>query len=354
MNLCRIVYSFVARGAGPQVWLRIPLNNQTTLSDPEGRSDTWDWWHDFRANANYEKRLGLALELDENPPDETRLQRWLGEPVKAIVVNTRLYLTNKKGYPVLPRSVQQTVRRFIPMNIQVIVEGHSRGHDMRHYQSYLDHMWQQTDTNDPIKQFAKGYEDFLQSPLQPLMDNLESGTYEVFEKDPVKYSEYQQAIYKAILDKVPKEEADKKVLTLMVLGAGRGPLVRASLQAAELACRKIHVYAVEKNPNAIVTLLTQKEEDWKDRVDVVSSDMRKWNPKESEKADIIISELLGSFGDNELSPECLYSAQHLFKKDAVSIPLSYTSWVGLYPSRIFFAKYFCGLIFCMCVCSRFF
>jgi hypothetical protein len=28
-------------------------------------------------------------------------------------------------------------------------------------------------------------------------------------------------------------------------------------------------------------------------------------------ADIIISELLGSFGDNELSPECLYSAQHL-------------------------------------------
>ena len=58
------------------------------------------------------------------------------------------------------------------------------------------------------------------------MDNLESGTYEVFEKDPVKYSEYQQAIYKAILDKVPKGEADTKVLTLMVLGAGRGAHVR--------------------------------------------------------------------------------------------------------------------------------
>lgn len=28
--------------------------------------------------------------------------------------------------------------------------------------------------------------------LQPLMDNLESGTYEVFEKDPVKYSQYQK------------------------------------------------------------------------------------------------------------------------------------------------------------------
>lgn len=27
--------------------------------------------------------------------------------------------------------------------------------------------------------------------VQPLMDNLESQTYEVFEKDPVKYSQYQ-------------------------------------------------------------------------------------------------------------------------------------------------------------------
>lgn len=27
---------------------------------------------------------------------------------------------------------------------------------------------------------------------QPLMDNLESQTYEVFEKDPIKYSQYQQ------------------------------------------------------------------------------------------------------------------------------------------------------------------
>lgn len=33
--------------------------------------------------------------------------------------------------------------------------------------------------------------DFVLHP-QPLMDNLESQTYEVFEKDPIKYSQYQQ------------------------------------------------------------------------------------------------------------------------------------------------------------------
>ncbi len=58
-----------------------------------------------------------------------------------------------------------------------------------------------------------------------------------------------------------------------------------------------------------------------------SGDMRGWKSGK-EQADIVVSELLGSFGDNELSPECLYDAQHLFKPDAISIPCSYTSFVG--------------------------
>lgn len=41
---------------------------------------------------------------------------------------------------------------------------------------------------------------------------------------------------------------------LMVVGAGRGPLVRASLKAGRRAGRALRVYAVEKNPNAVVTL----------------------------------------------------------------------------------------------------
>ena len=40
---------------------------------------------------------------------------------------------------------------------------------------------------------------------------------------------------------------------VLVLGAGRGPLVNAALRAARMAQRRIRVYAVEKNPNAVVT-----------------------------------------------------------------------------------------------------
>jgi protein arginine N-methyltransferase 5 len=34
-----------------------------------------------------------------------------------------------------------------------------------------------------------------------------------------------------------------------------------------------------------------------------------------EKADILVTELLGSFGDNELSPECLDGAVRFLKRE---------------------------------------
>ena len=46
-----------------------------------------------------------------------------------------------------------------------------------------------------------------------------------------------------------------------------------------------------------------------------------------EQADILVSELLGSFGDNELSPECLDGAQRFLAAGGISIPASYTSFL---------------------------
>ncbi|NEJ84073.1 hypothetical protein GR268_47420, partial [Rhizobium leguminosarum] len=98
---------------------------------------------------------------------------------------------------------------------------------------------------------------------------------------------------------------------LMVVGAGRGPLVAGALRAAKQAERKLKVYAVDKNPNAVITLRNRKVAEGWDNVTVVDTDMRVWNAPE--KADILVSELLGSFGDNELSPECLDGAQKFLK-----------------------------------------
>merc|ERR1712037_372932 len=127
-----------------------------------------------------------------------------------------------------------------------------------------------------------------------------------------------------------------RVVTLMVVGAGRGPLVRAALNASQKSGVKIRVFAVEKNPNAVVTLQQQQIEDWGEKVTVISSDMREWNPPKEDYADILVSELLGSFGDNELSPECLDGAQKFLKPDGISIPYEYTSFLGpLQSSKLY-------------------
>lgn len=53
--------------------------------------------------------------------------------------------------------------------------------------------------------------------------------------------------------------------------------------------------------------------EWGDKVKVMQGDMRILAVPEL--ADIMISELLGSFGDNELSPECLDGAVRFLKRE---------------------------------------
>lgn len=268
------------------------------------------------------KRIKLAVELTADLPDTAGILRWTGEPVNAIIIPTSIFILNKAGYPVLSGVHQKVVQKFMALNVQVIITGYHRHSSVsfKTYLQYIQHLKSKMPSLTPIEEHSKGFEDYLQDPLQPLMDNLESGTYEVFEKDPIKYKLYQEAIYHAISDRVPAEEAETKLSVVMVVGAGRGPLVTASLIAAKRARRLIKVYAVEKNKNALVTLrnLAADDEMWRGQVTVISSDMRTWEA--TEKADILVSELLGSFGDNELSPECLDGAQRFLKEGGISIP----------------------------------
>lgn len=348
MNLARCFNEHLLSGYfQQQYWVHVPLVSEQDrvddLVDGEEKDensepeDTWEWWHTFRTLCDSNKRINIALEITADLPSEEVLQRWLAEPVKAVIMSTSLFLTNKKGYPVLSKMHQSFLRSLFKLEVQLILTGVDRHPDkgIHSYQQYLDHLWQTRPVADTISQFARGYEDYLQCPLQPLMDNLESQTYEIFEKDPIKYSQYQKAVYHALLDKINAEEKETKSVVLMVVGAGRGPLVRASIAASRQADRTIRkIYAVEKNPNAVVTLQNLQDEMWGDQVEVVSCDMREWTAPE--KADILVSELLGSFGDNELSPECLDGAQRFLKEDGVSIPCEYTSYLApLQSSKLY-------------------
>ncbi|XP_015598235.1 protein arginine N-methyltransferase 5 isoform X2 [Cephus cinctus] len=331
MNLARIIYDKIMTTCIFQVWVQVPMENPAkqayTYRDDEEHSleSPWEWWNSFRTVCDFERKIGVALIVSHDLPESEEIDRWLGEPVKCLIFPTTLFISNKRGYPVLSRAHQTLIKKFCSHDIQFILTGANRHQNISNYHSYLDYLWKSCQINGPVEKFARGYEDYLQCPLQPLMDNLESQTYEIFEKDPVKYTEYQRAIHMAIVDKSKKLRKTEPIV-IMLVGAGRGPLVRASLNAADHAHKNVKVYAVEKNPNAVITLQALVKEMWSNRVTVVSCDMRNWEAPE--KADILVSELLGSFGDNELSPECLDGVQKFLKDDGVSIPSSYTSYIS--------------------------
>lgn len=55
----------------------------------------------------------------------------------------------------------------LQLDIQIIVTGnalHERGYLV--YKQYLEHLYKIQDPLDSVAQFAKGYEDYLQCPLQ--------------------------------------------------------------------------------------------------------------------------------------------------------------------------------------------
>ncbi|XVF48118.1 hypothetical protein PTKIN_Ptkin03bG0165400 [Pterospermum kingtungense] len=351
-NYARCVNQIFQGQSNMQLWLRIPLlksDDDSPDVDSGNLMDSWELWNSFRLSCEHHSQLSLALDILSTLPSANAIGRWFGEPVRAAIMHTDSFLTNARAYPCLSKRHQKLITGFFNHSVQVVISGkpvhgipgasivsaanHSdenmnnlQRHPLRSYLDYVGYLYQKMEPLSEQERIELGYRDFLQAPLQPLMDNLEAQTYETFEKDSVKYIQYQRAISKALLDRVPDEEALTLTTVLMVVGAGRGPLVRASLQAAEETGRKLKVFAVEKNPNAVVTLHSLvKLEGWENVVTIVSCDMRLWNAPE--KADILVSELLGSFGDNELSPECLDGAQRFLKDDGISIPSLYTSFI---------------------------
>eukprot|EP00163_Fabomonas_tropica_P020056 TRINITY_DN3524_c0_g1_i1.p1 TRINITY_DN3524_c0_g1~~TRINITY_DN3524_c0_g1_i1.p1 ORF type:complete len:618 (+),score=110.21 TRINITY_DN3524_c0_g1_i1:228-2081(+) len=335
------VHNALLRHTFLQAWLRVPLTFSSSFQvDPldsdhsknntaNGRSltDPWEWWNSFRVLCNQHAHLAVALELTADLPSDDVLDKWAGEPIKVVIIPTSIFMTNASGFPALSPRHQKFLKRIFESKAQYVLSGTvsppSKGSA---YLTYLGHLHAEfLSTRSEQDTFESPYYDYLQTPLQPLADNLESQTYETFEKDPVKYARYEEAVYKALLDRCGNNTAMTTVL--MVVGAGRGPLVRASLRASERAQREIRVYAVEKNPNAVVTLQNMRISlGWGDKVTIIPHDMRTWDAPE--KADILVSELLGSFGDNELSPECLDGAQKFLKTDGISIPKDSTSFLS--------------------------
>ncbi|KAF6845014.1 protein methyltransferase [Colletotrichum musicola] len=343
----------------------------------------WDSWHSIRTICQYSVRLFVAIRIPKVMPEKELQNKWFAEPLHFLTLGPNAFQGNKSGHPALHKSQQELIFRYMRLKnvpwlllsnvgpdpavltaeaqVQAVKttgqavptaadfpslsEAHSDQQSadpmktFRSYVSYMKFLEMQQPTFSYLEQPSlTSFQDWLQSPLQPLSDNLESATYEVFEGDPVKYNQYEAACRKALAEWKqlgrPTSSNDGAVV-IAVVGSGRGPLVTRALKASQATGVPVQVWAIEKNPNAYVYLLRQNEMIWDGKVTVVKTDMRAWKgplvsgtPGKDAvygKVDILVSELLGSFGDNELSPECLDGAQHVLAPYGISIPQSYTA-----------------------------
>jgi protein arginine N-methyltransferase 5 len=75
--------------------------------------DTWEDWNVIRTLSDHNARLGVALELTADLPSQSAIERWVAEPVKALIIPTSSFINNVKGYPVLPKRHQAVVRLFL-------------------------------------------------------------------------------------------------------------------------------------------------------------------------------------------------------------------------------------------------
>lgn len=388
VNTARVVSSLLPALCGTALWLRLPLHESTPDGAPGADStSSCCAWDAFRsalgdndpgsgcgaggASASAPSLLGVILDVGPTLPDEAVWRIWLAEPLRALCVCESAFTTNARGFPVLPKAHQALLAAAFAAGVQVVLRpapppppGAPRGlgddddgsdasaaataanggappppppHPLSRHWEYVAFLFSRLPPWDARDTAEAGYRDFLQAPLQPLADDLESATYDTFEKDAAKYEAYQDAVASAIRALRPPPPAASSVpkiapepLVVFVLGAGRGPLVRAALSAAEQCSTPVRVYVVEKNPNALVHLAAVcAAEGWTQRgvVALCRGDMRSWAPPE--RAHIAVSELLGSFGDNELSPECLDGcARTLLLPCGICIPQSYTSFLS--------------------------
>jgi protein arginine N-methyltransferase 5 len=325
------------------VLLRVPL---AARPGPLA-ADPWARWARLAVALDYDARVSIALELPPSTEEEggeeeeeaclaAALDRWFAEPVRVVLVPVAAFVdaaASPEGLlrPCLPPPARAALARLLDLDPAVVLCGVGASEPAaaraKRCVQYLSFIAADARARDgDADAFERPYYDVLQHPLQPLMDNLESAVYETFERDPVKYRLYQRALFEALATGAadPPLDAPRRPVVVMVLGAGRGPLVRAALAAARAAKREIELYAIEKNPNALVTLRNLAETDWRGLVTVVETDMRVWDPPRL--ADLIVSELLGSFADNELSPECIDGAHRLLRPGGVCIPQSYTNF----------------------------
>lgn len=162
VQLARIILSKIS--SLNQIWVELPMSDNTHVYEPLCNDskyewlaeDPWEYWNKFRILCGYDRKIGVILEVPVDIPDDNIIDRWLGEPVKCLILNTIIFLTNNAGYPVLGIKHKELIKKFVDLKVQLALRGPERHFDMHLYVQYLENLYKGFHTNDPLKTNGQG------------------------------------------------------------------------------------------------------------------------------------------------------------------------------------------------------
>ncbi|KAI3640560.1 hypothetical protein MIR68_001438 [Amoeboaphelidium protococcarum] len=294
--------------------------------------ESWRCWLQISRALDYITRLHLLIKYDKTVCVEL-LRLYAGEPVSAIE---------------LLDADLQGVEEFIPLkflirykNVTFVLRRESLDQNVDNIVQYK----QQLALNrNEYQQKVDQYHDILQVPMKPASDYLSDYSYNMFLEDRVKYDQYRNAFIQWL-------QCNNSLQSYSILNVGTGsqaPLIFQFIQAIKVVgfdIRKFKFYAMDRNIYAARALyrLIIKYELQHVVICLPPADIRHVNREYFTEADphfggfdLVISELLGSFGDNELCPECLHPTQKFLKAGSHQqyIPYKYSSYIQPITSTV--------------------
>lgn len=361
-NISRILDLF------PSIHISISLPISQDIINPQSSYidiySTWNTWNIIRIACSYNRNLSVSLGAPKLNISSEILDRWLLEPIKFYLISNSKFIPNAKNYPVLHKFNQLIIWKILqfkslelPTFILYGVDKSNNGtlkefdNNKSTYLSYIQYLISISTSNnflshlhsfslDALKSSNLSLEQLnssliLQNPIEPSSENLSNYMYKVFEQDTYKYEQYERAIIKALVD-LQKSSIEEKP-HVFFLGPGRGPLINRffnALSFLSLSPSEFIITAIERNPNVIVTLNERNKLSWNNQVNILHMDARNYTTSDykmsNPKINMVISELIGSFGCNELMPECIDSIStfDLCVEDCIFIPTNLKCYIA--------------------------
>lgn len=158
-NLAHILYNKFQLGVPFQVWVQMPIRKASSpFVQKSDNDESWETWNDFRRIANYHKKLGIVLELPklDQLPSKESLERWCGEPVKALILHTSHFIPNPHNQPVLPKVYQEIIKLFMALDVQYVIQGPSTKFSYNQYYSYMNFLGKKLYENTVFNEFSLG------------------------------------------------------------------------------------------------------------------------------------------------------------------------------------------------------